>query len=246
MRSRAGGRVVRGSSVLVGIVARTPGFAVTLDTWDPRLTPGNCRWSPGEAGLLDTVDAQTDCERRSLCCSEFAVVVLRDDRPTSCNPASPGDHLQLPGVSRGSHAPRGRRTPDFSCASRRSRAIAGRCIVDVQHLTAEQHLDVAELKLSIVDVTCTDASGRRFVVETQVLKVEGFEKRVVYNASKAYAMQLRNAEEYPALCDVFGVTICNFNLCERSRRSWWHAAAGGCSIDRRWIGRTRPDGLPPR
>ena len=87
-----------------------------------------------------------------------------------------------------------------------------RCIVDVQHLTGEQHVDVAELKLSIVDVKCTDATGRRFVVEMQVLKVEGFEKRVVYNASKAYVMQLRNAEEYPALCDVFGVTICNFNL----------------------------------
>ncbi len=85
-------------------------------------------------------------------------------------------------------------------------------IVDLQHLTGEQHIDVAELKLSIVDVKCTDATGRRFVVEMQVLKVEGFEKRVVYNASKAYVMQLRNAEEYPTLCDVFGVTICNFNL----------------------------------
>ena len=87
-----------------------------------------------------------------------------------------------------------------------------RQIVDVQHLTGEQHVDVAELKLSIVDVKCTDATGRRFVVEMQVLKVEGFEKRVVYNASKAYVMQLRNADEYPTLCDVFGVTICNFNL----------------------------------
>ncbi len=87
-----------------------------------------------------------------------------------------------------------------------------RQIVGVQHLTGEQHVDVAELKLSIVDVKCTDATGRRFVVEMQVLKVEGFEKRVVYNASKAYVMQLRNAEEYPTLCDVFGVTICNFNL----------------------------------
>jgi predicted transposase/invertase (TIGR01784 family) len=34
----------------------------------------------------------------------------------------------------------------------------------------------------------------------------------VYNASKAYVMQLRNADEYPALCDVVGVTICNFDL----------------------------------
>ena len=87
-----------------------------------------------------------------------------------------------------------------------------RRILDVQHLSGEQHVDVPELKLSIVDVKCTDASGRRFVVEMQVLKVEGFEKRVVYNASKAYVMQLRNADEYPALCDVVGVTICNFNL----------------------------------
>ncbi len=87
-----------------------------------------------------------------------------------------------------------------------------RQILDVQHLSNDQHVDVAELKLSIVDVKCTDATGRRFVVEMQVLKVEGFEKRVVYNASKAYVMQLRNADEYPVLCDVVGVTICNFNL----------------------------------
>jgi len=87
-----------------------------------------------------------------------------------------------------------------------------RRIQDVQHLSGDQHIDVAEMKLSIVDVKCTDVTGRRFVVEMQVLKVEGFEKRVVYNASKAYVMQLRNAEEYPALCDVVGVTICNFQL----------------------------------
>jgi predicted transposase/invertase (TIGR01784 family) len=91
--------------------------------------------------------------------------------------------------------------------------LEGECLIlDVQHLSNEQHVDVPELRLSIVDAKCTDASGRRFVVEMQVLKVEGFEKRVVYNASKAYVMQLRSADEYPALCDVVGVTICNFNL----------------------------------
>jgi predicted transposase/invertase (TIGR01784 family) len=85
-------------------------------------------------------------------------------------------------------------------------------ILDLEHLSGEQRVDLAELKLSIVDVKCTDVSGRRFVVEMQVLKVEGFEKRVVYNASKAYIMQLRSAEEYPTLCDVVGVTICDFKL----------------------------------
>jgi predicted transposase/invertase (TIGR01784 family) len=85
-------------------------------------------------------------------------------------------------------------------------------ILEVEHLPLEQHVAVPELKLSIVDVKCTEASGRRFVVEMQVAKVEGLEKRIVYNASKAYVMQLRNADEYPALCDVVGVTICNFKL----------------------------------
>ena len=85
-------------------------------------------------------------------------------------------------------------------------------ILDVEHLSLEQHVAVPELKLSIVDVKCTEASGRRFVVEMQVAKVEGIEKRIVYNASKAYVMQLRSAEEYPTLCDVMGVTICNFKL----------------------------------
>ncbi len=87
-----------------------------------------------------------------------------------------------------------------------------RRIRDVQHLSLEQHVTAPKSKLSIVDVKCTTASGRRFVVEMQVLPVEGFEKRVVYNASKAYVLQLRNAEEYPNLCDVVGLTICNFEL----------------------------------
>ncbi len=85
-------------------------------------------------------------------------------------------------------------------------------ILDVQHLSQEQHVAVPELKLSILDVKCTEASGRRFVVEMQVAKVKGIDKRIVYNASKAYVMQLRGAEEYPTLCDVVGVTICNFKL----------------------------------
>jgi predicted transposase/invertase (TIGR01784 family) len=87
-----------------------------------------------------------------------------------------------------------------------------RRILDVQNLSGDQHVAIPELKHSIVDVKCKDASGRFFVVEMQVLNVEGFEKRVVYNASKAYVMQLPSAGGYRALCDVIGVTICDFNL----------------------------------
>jgi predicted transposase/invertase (TIGR01784 family) len=87
-----------------------------------------------------------------------------------------------------------------------------RRIRSVRHFSLEQRVTAPRSKLSIVDVKCTTASGRRFVVEMQVLPVEGFEKRVVYNASKAYVMQLRGGDDYPKLCDVVGVTICNFKL----------------------------------
>ena len=69
-----------------------------------------------------------------------------------------------------------------------------------------------ELKLSIVDVKCTDAHGVTYVVEMQVLQVEGFEKRVVYNVAKAYVNQIARGEGYPNLNDVVGITICDFVL----------------------------------
>lgn len=85
-------------------------------------------------------------------------------------------------------------------------------IVAVELLPAEQRPAVAELKLSIVDVKCIDARGIHYVVEMQVLQVEGFEKRVVYNVAKAYVNQIAQGELYPALNDVVGITICDFML----------------------------------
>ena len=59
-------------------------------------------------------------------------------------------------------------------------------IVSVELIAPEQRPPVVELKHSIVDVKCIDASGTRYVVEMQVLNVEGFEKRAVYNVAKAF------------------------------------------------------------
>ena len=85
-------------------------------------------------------------------------------------------------------------------------------IVTVELLPPEQRPVVSELKLSIVDVRCTDARGVTYVVEMQVLQVEGFEKRVVYNVAKAYVNQIAQGELYPDLNDVVGITICDFEL----------------------------------
>ena len=113
-----------------------------------------------------------------------------------------------------------------------------RRIGEVEHLYLEQRVTAPKSKLSIVDVKCTDASGRRFVVEMQVLPVEGFEKRVVYNASKAYVMQLRDSDEYPKLCDVIGVTICNFELWPKSQ----HGRGGKVPMLSRWRMQERESG----
>lgn len=88
-------------------------------------------------------------------------------------------------------------------------------IVDVELLSPEQRPPVDGLKNSIVDVKCVDARGTRYVVEMQVLNVEGFEKRVVYNVAKAFVGQLNVGELYPTLNDVIGVTICDFELWPR-------------------------------
>jgi predicted transposase/invertase (TIGR01784 family) len=85
-------------------------------------------------------------------------------------------------------------------------------ITDVELLQPEQRPPVSELKHSIVDVKCTDARGVTYVVEMQVLQVEGFDKRVVYNVAKAYVNQIARGEQYPSLDDVVGITICDFVL----------------------------------
>jgi predicted transposase/invertase (TIGR01784 family) len=88
-------------------------------------------------------------------------------------------------------------------------------ITQVALLPPEQRPKVSELKCSIVDVRCVDAGGTTYVVEMQVLNVEAFEKRVVYNVAKAYTNQLGVGFAYPELDDVVGISICDFELWPR-------------------------------
>lgn len=90
-------------------------------------------------------------------------------------------------------------------------------VVEVALLQPEQRPLVQELKNSVVDVKCTDARGTHYVVEMQVLNVEGFDRRVMYNVAKAYVSQLDVGQKYPDLNDVIGVTVCDFELWPRGR-----------------------------
>ncbi len=66
------------------------------------------------------------------------------------------------------------------------------------------------MKDTYVDVKARDEQGRSFIIEMQVLNVEGFEKRVLYNACKSYSGQLDQGERYHLLTDVIAVTITDF------------------------------------
>ncbi len=82
----------------------------------------------------------------------------------------------------------------------------------VEYLPSEQLPLVVGAKLSILDVRCRERSGTTFVVEMQLLHVPGFVNRVVYNACKAYAGQLKAGEPYTKLTDVVAISICDFEL----------------------------------
>jgi predicted transposase/invertase (TIGR01784 family) len=90
-------------------------------------------------------------------------------------------------------------------------------IQSVSLLPPEQRPKISELKYSIVDVKCVDVRGTTYVVEMQVLNVEAFEKRVMYNVAKAYTNQLEGGQTYPELNDVIGISICDFELWPRQK-----------------------------
>src|SRR5271154_4438593 len=85
-------------------------------------------------------------------------------------------------------------------------------IEQIEYLPSEQLPVVEGAKLSILDVRCKDRAGTTFVVEMQLIHHPGFINRVVYNACKAYAGQLKAGDWYTKLTDVVAISICDFEL----------------------------------
>ncbi|MBF0561424.1 MAG: Rpn family recombination-promoting nuclease/putative transposase [Alphaproteobacteria bacterium] len=83
-------------------------------------------------------------------------------------------------------------------------------IVDVIILDPYQVPRIKGWKDSCVDVRAQDQKGRSFIVEMQVLVHAGLEKRILYNACKAYVGQIASAEDYSKLVEVIAITITDF------------------------------------
>ncbi|NQZ08045.1 MAG: Rpn family recombination-promoting nuclease/putative transposase [Algicola sp.] len=85
-------------------------------------------------------------------------------------------------------------------------------IVDITIVDPYQAPKIAGLKHSYLDVKAVDENGKSYIIEMQVLNVESFEKRILYNACKGYANQISKGEDYHLLTDVIAITVTNFVL----------------------------------
>jgi len=82
-------------------------------------------------------------------------------------------------------------------------------IVSIEYQTGELIPEIEELRLSIVDVRCTDTDGQQFIVEMQMYWSESFKSRVLLNASKAYVMQTDRVKKYELLQPVYSLNFIN-------------------------------------
>ena len=88
-------------------------------------------------------------------------------------------------------------------------------ITDLEILNPYAAPKIRGLKDSYLDIKAktidADTGDRRTVIiEMQVLNVEGFEKRILYNAAKSYSTQLISGQGYSLLNPVIALTITDF------------------------------------
>ena len=91
-------------------------------------------------------------------------------------------------------------------------------IQDLTILNPYQVPKILGIKESYLDVKAQLNSGSWVIIEMQVLNVAGFEKRVLYNATKTYAAQLKIGDQYSVLNPVIALTITDFEMFKEDDR----------------------------
>ena len=85
-------------------------------------------------------------------------------------------------------------------------------IVSVDILTPYQLPALKGGKVTIVDVKAKDQSDKNYIVEMQVAEIDGFDKRVLYYASKSYSSQIDRGDLYEKLNPTFFIGILDFEV----------------------------------
>lgn len=83
-------------------------------------------------------------------------------------------------------------------------------IVSLEFLNTKQPPEIEARKESIVDVLVEDQAGVKYIIEMQVAKVEGFEKRAQYYAAKTYCAHFGRGKKYYDLKKVVFLAITDY------------------------------------
>ena len=81
---------------------------------------------------------------------------------------------------------------------------------------------ITGLKDTYLDVKAKITGNKTVIIEMQVINVEAFTKRVIYNAAKTYATQLKPREGYSKLTPLIALTITDFVLFENTEKLLSH------------------------
>ncbi len=85
-------------------------------------------------------------------------------------------------------------------------------ILTVDILTPYQLPELKGGKVTIVDVKAKDENQKTYIVEMQVAEMDGFDKRVLYYASKSYSSQIERGDLYEKLNPTFFIGILDFEI----------------------------------
>ncbi|MEZ2304239.1 MAG: Rpn family recombination-promoting nuclease/putative transposase [Microcoleus sp.] len=91
-------------------------------------------------------------------------------------------------------------------------------IEDLEIINPNLPPQVEGLKDSSLDVKAKLADDTLVIIEMQVLNVESFGQRILYNAAKTYASQLQKGQGYRMLKPVIALTITDFEMFKNSNQ----------------------------
>jgi predicted transposase/invertase (TIGR01784 family) len=91
-------------------------------------------------------------------------------------------------------------------------------IEDLEIINPNLPPKITGLKDTYLDVKARLADGTIVIIEMQVLNVEFFGKRVLYNAAKTYVSQLQKGQGYGMLQPVIALTLTDFEMFANSDR----------------------------
>ena len=97
----------------------------------------------------------------------------------------------------------------------------GRQIESIEYLPAELVPRTPIDKDTSVDVRCEETGGRKFIVEMQMNWRASFKRRVLFNASKAYVMQMPKGDVYESLQPVYSLNLVN-DIFEPDIEDYYH------------------------